>query len=803
MLKNYFIIAFRHLYKHRLFSLINICCLAIGITFSLLIGVFVMNEKSVNADLKNVENQYVIKSKWKVTGMGIEATTILSLPKALKEKYPSLVANYYRYNPVTNVVSAGEQHFKEDIAIGDTKLVSVYGFPLLYGNPNRAFIDQHSAVITETMAKKLFGNENPMGKTLSVNTTQGEQQLFSVSAVLKDLSKNSVTSYIGDNYHVFIPFEGNRYYGGTGDNVGDSWTDFFEVGMIELKPNVKPANLEIPIKQLMALNAPPPIKENLQPYLVPIKTYYLDDNNGAAKKMINILSLVAGFILLMAVINFININIGTSSYRIKEIGLRKVFGGSKSSLILQYLLESILLTFMATAISLILYEMLRPLFNNMLNSQLTTLWQFHLEQWMFLIVLSFVLGIIAGIYPAFVLSASNIVHSVKGKIGAATNGIFLRKVLLVIQFTVAITVFICALNINKQVNHVFKKDLGYDKEQIMVITAFPKQWDSVGTARMKMIRDGLKQMPQVKDASISFEIPNRVPPATTDLLPEGGSFTKPMNMLSPDVDKYYASTFGLHMVEGSFFNHNPGGYIPHEVVLTESAVKAFGWKNAVGKKVKWVSGNIDFTVAGVVKDFNYSSVQDGVQPMAFMNMEDANSYRYLSVKINAGDIGKTVEAIRAKWKTLSPNAPFEYSFMDEKFAALYRSELQLKKASSLATALNMVIVFMGIFGVVAFTLARRTKEIAVRKVLGAGMRNILQLFLKDYAWLILIANIIAWPLSFGFTNSWLQNYTYRIQQDYVPFLLVGSITFLFAFALIVLQCFKAAVSNPVKSLRTE
>lgn len=801
MLKNYFTIALRHLARHSMFSLINISCLAIGISFSLLIGIFVLNERGVNAGIRHVGSQYILKSKWKVTGLGIEETTLGALPRALKDKYPSLVANYFRYNPITNVISAGDLHFKEDIAIGDTGFVTMYGFKLLSGDPSHAFKDRNSAVITATMSRKLFDKADPLGKTISLNTTTGQKQDFIVSAVLQDLPKNSVTNYVGDTYAVYLPYDGNKYYGAPMD-ASLNWSDVFEVGMIELQPGIVAKDLDGPIRQLLKGNAPPAISQNLRVELAPVRSYYLEDNNGAVKKMTEILSLVAGFILLMAVINFTNINIGTSGYRLKEIGLRKVFGGRRKTLILQYLIESVVLTCAAAVISLLLYAILSPLFDQMLNTTLTPLWRFDLKEVLFLLVLTLGVGFIAGLYPAFVLSASNTVNAVKGKINSANEGMVLRKVLLVVQFSIAVIIFVCALNISRQVAHVFNKDLGYSREQVMVLTAFPKQWDSVGTARMERVRDGLRQLPQVTDASMSFEIPDRVPPATSDLLPEGSSVVQPMNILTPDVDNHYAKTFGLHVIQGSFFRQ-VGGYVPHEVVLNQAALKAFGWTNAVGKKVKWVSGNVDFTVAGVVKDFNYSSVHDGVQPLVFMNTKDGLSYRYVSLKIKGPVDGHTVDIVRARWKELSPAAPFEYTFMDEKFASLYKSEVQLKKASGLATVLNMVIVLMGIFGVMAFTLARRSKEIALRKVLGADVRNIITLFIRDYALLILIANAIAWPVAYGFTNKWLENYAYRVQQDFGPFVLVGACTFLMAFVLIALQCLKVAVANPVRSLRTE
>src|SRR5687768_10884926 len=343
MLKNYFLIAARHLVRHKFFSAINILCLALGISFSLIIGVYVLNQYNVNASLKNVNNQYIIKSDWKIKEMGLDITTFGPLAKTLKEEYPSLVANYYRYNPVTNVVSAGDKSFKEDIAIGDTSFVSMYGFPLLYGDKEKPFTDNSSAVITETMAVKLFGNSNAIGKVLSVLTTvNGEKQDYKVSAVLKDIPYNSVTNLIGNSYNVFVPTEGNRYY--AGGDPSQNWNSAYEIGMVELKPGVSPNDLANPIKQILAKNTNENIQKSLTVQLAPVKDYYLKDHNGAALKMIMILSLAAVFILLMAVINFVNINIGTSSYWLKEICLLKVFCCAKRQLILQFLTESMLIT---------------------------------------------------------------------------------------------------------------------------------------------------------------------------------------------------------------------------------------------------------------------------------------------------------------------------------------------------------------------------------------------------------------------------------------------------------------------------
>lgn len=801
MIKNYFTIAIRHLLKHKLFSLINIFCLAVGITFSLLIGIYILKEKEVNADLRNVQSQYILKSKWKSKDMGLDLTTLGPLPKTLREEYPHLVADYYRYNPVTNVISAGDKHFKENIAIGDTGFVRMYGLKVLHGNAARAFANNNSAVITETMAQKLFNRTNVIGERISLQTLANETQEYTVSSVLKDIPYNSVNNYIGDIYSVFVPTVGSRYYG-SGDPAAD-WNQIFEVGMVELQKDISPKDVQPAVKQILAKYTPENIQKNLEVEFAPVKDYYI--SNSSVQKMITALSLVAIFILLMAIINFVNINIGISSYRLKEIGLRKVFGGARRQLVIQFLTEALLLTGIAAVFSVLFYELLRTPFEQILNTKYEHFLQLSYDKLLWVGAFVVLVGTIAGVYPAFVLSASKVLLAVKGKMDAAKGGMLFRRALLVVQFTLAIIVFITAINISKQVSYIFNKDIGYSKEQLMVITAFPKQWDSAGVKKMQAIKNGLLQLPFVKSASLSFEIPDRKPPAAIDLLPPGNGNTQPVFIPAMVADKDYASTFGMRLLAGSFFNQS-GTSTPGQIVINEVAAKSLGLtpESAIGKKIQSpgvISGS--FTVRGVINNYNYSSLQNQIEPVAFFNIEDNLSYRFLTLKLNAENMEKAVDAIKGKWKALSPDSPFEYSFMDDKFQSLYKSELQLKSSASLATGLNFIIVFMGIFGMVAFTLAKRGKEIAVRKVLGAEVKNILALFIKDYAWLILIANLIAWPLAYFFTTRWLQGYVYRINQDILPYILAAGLVFLATFVFISLQCFKAAIANPVKSLRTE
>jgi putative ABC transport system permease protein len=803
MLKNYITIAVRHLVGHKLFSIITVCCLAIGITFALIIGLYVRNQESVNGSIKDVGNQYMIKSRWKVKGLGMDITTIPPLAKTMKEEYPRLVANYYRYNPVGTVVKAGDNYFKENVAIGDTTLVSMYGMPVLYGNQGNAFPTISSAVITERVAMKWFGQKNVIGRNFGIQTTgAGDFQRYTISAVLKDIPDNSVTFLLGNRYDVFVPTIGNRFY--SGGDPSTNWNSAYEIGQLELQPGVRPADLAAPFRQVLAKYTKDPFTKNLEVELAPVRDYYLKENNETVQKLVTTLSLIAGFILLMAIINFVNITIGTSGYRLKEIGLRKVFGGAQQQLVFQFIIETWLVTLLAALISVGLYQLLIPVFDQVLNTHLPSVTDFSFAGIGLLLSGVVVVGFLAGIYPAFVLSRYGLAHSVKGKVGGAKGGQGLRRTLLVVQLSLAIGVFISTLNVNKQVSYVFSKDLGYDKEQLLVIDAYPKQWDSVGVARMEGIKNGLLQLPAVKAASISWEVPDRTPPMTFDLmsLPKAGNQRLPLEMIIADED--FATTFGLQVTEGSFFSSHTS-YLPGQVVLSESAAKAVGLTpgKAAGAIIQLPDGRGQVTVMGVVKDFHYSGLQHAIEPLVFTHVRDFKSYRYLTVKLNSPDMSQAVSQVRAQWKELSPTAPFEFNFMDDRFATLYRSDLQLKKAAGIATGLNLLIVFLGIFGIVAFTLTKRNKEMAVRKVLGADLVDIIRLFLQDYVGVIVLANLIAWPMAYVVTNKWLDNYAYRIRQDIVPYLSVGALIFLLAFVLIATQCLRTATANPVKSLRTD
>lgn len=795
MIRTYVKIAFRHLVKRKLFSFINIAGLAIGLTFTMLIAVYIWQERSVNSDLKALNQQYFLQTSWKADGIGMPLIAPAPFVKHLQMQYPALIAGYYRAFPCTANVSYEDRHFKMELQPGDTSIVRMFGLPLLQGNPAAAFHDNNSAVITERGALRLFGTVNAIDKVLTIDTRRDGKKNYTVSAVLKAARPNSVTDLIpGATCDIYLPMRNIDYLLGPGSD--ENWNSVSMVSYLQLQPGVQPAQLVKPLKYFIDTYCPSPIKENMGGELIGLNHFYLDANNGLVRRMTIILAIVAAFVLLMAVINYVNINIGTSTYRLKEIGLRKVFGGSRQQLIGQFLAESFVLTFIAGLLSLIGYELLRQLASQVLGTPLAPL---TIRLGLFLLLIAAGVGLIAGLYPAFILTAASLLKTLKGKLSVARGELLFRKVSLVIQFSLAVLVFICTVYISRQVNYFLKKDPGYNKDQVLILSSLPRQWDTAGVQKTEMVRRELLTLPGVKDASMSYEVPDGNNGGGSPLVPEGSVNVAPVNIPNLTVDAHYADTYGMTITEGRFFNDNDA---PNDVVLTESGVKAFGWKQAVGKQLRVDGTNTVLTVKGVVKDFNFKSMQQSIGPLLMVPVKSVNIYRYLSLKLDTKqNLPRLIANIERSWKVRYPDAPFEYSFMDDKFRALYTTELRLKQAADIATILNFIIIMLGAVGVVAFSLSRRTREIGVRKVLGAGTFNIVYLFIKEYTGVILLANVLAWPVAYILVNKWLEGYAYRTSVTIMPFLLVGTITFTITYILIALQCFRTANANPTGLLR--
>jgi putative ABC transport system permease protein len=800
MLQNYFTIAWRSLWKNKVFSLINIFGLAIGIAFTLLVGAYVWGEIQVNHDLKDADNQYILQSKWKDPNMGFEITTIAELPKALKERYPTLVANYYHWDANTSNISKGDKHFRENIQVGDSTLLNMYGFGLLHGDPKTAFNEPFNAIITQAMAIKYFGKTDVIGQTVSIESFLGTRHDFVIAGVLNKIPKNSVTN-LNDNNNIdfFLPEKADNFLG---RNM-DGWNNNVMVGYIELQKGVTPKELEKPIRQLIKENAPKQTADNLTPYLVPLKSYYL--NNVIGKQMLYTLSFTALFILLMAVINFINICIGRSSARMKEMGIRKVLGGMRKQLMWQFLTESTLLAMLATLIALVLYLLARPYFNNILGREITGLFEFPLYYWFILLLFAMVIGLLAGIYPALVLSALKSVDSLKGKLSSVKESVLFRKILVAFQFGTAAVVLIGAIVIAQQVSLFFKGDLGFNKDYV-IYAEVPKDWSVKGVQKMEAISYQLAQMPEVSSVSLSWEIPDGANGGPRQLYREGTDAKKAIVTQGLSADNQYAGTYNIPLMAGTFFTSQYAPGDSTKIVINESASKALGWNNprdAIGQFVKTPGGSAPFTICGVTKNFHFGSMQWNIQPLAFSNVNYTTYYRFFSIKVKPGDMQNKITAIQKKWSILLPEAPFEYHFMDDALAHIYQSEIQLKKASLVATVLAVTIVLLGVLGLISLSVQKRTREIGIRKVLGSSVPGIMGLFIKEFLSVVVIAGLVACPVAYLIMHNWLKGYAYRISLNLYPFAVSIVLLTVLTVLLIVIQTIKTALNNPVKSLRTE
>ena len=802
MLKSYIRIAWRNIMKNRFYSAVNVIGLSAGIAFALLVIAFIWSELQVNTQLRNASSQYIIQSKWKDPSQGLELTTIGPLAKSLKEQYPHLVANYYRWDGISSTISHKEKSFREGIQICDSTLFQMYGFKLLYGDAKTAFEDPFSVVLTKDKALKYFGRPDVVGQTLTIESFSGSKHDFIITAVMEKPNKNSVTFITEDNDNQFYTSIGNINFFGRN---ADSWQNPYIVSYLELKDGVDPKVVEKCMLRLLKLNAPPEVANNLQPYLTSLKDYHIKANNGLVQKLLSALSAIAFFILLMAVVNFINMAVSRSAGRMREIGIRKVLGSLKKQLIVQFLIESILFVLIATIFALVIYSLAKEGFGNILGSNLPGLNNFPIQYILYLILLILVLGSIAGAYPAFFLSSLKSVESLKGKMTSVKENILLRKSLIAFQFATATVVFIGAMIISQQIGLFFSKDLGYNKESIISLSV-PRNWTSEGVQQMKYARSKLAGLPQVKNVSLSYEVPNGNNSGVFALYRFGGNPMTAVQTQSIITDEYFASTYEIPMAAGEFYGPPGGVTDSSKLVINEKMAHALGWKNlsdAIGQRVMNQGGDRIFTIAGVTRDFHFETMQQQIQPLTFYNVTAFTAFRVLSVKLQPGNIAGSIEALRKQWPLLLPGAPFEYTFMDDTLKMLYRTEIQLQQASYIATTLSFIIVLLGVVGLIAQSVQKRSKEIGIRKVLGSSVKGIVALFMKEILWTVLLAGSLACPFAYFLLNKWLGNYAYRIHVSPTPFILAILVLGLFTAIVVVTQTIRTALISPANSLKAE
>jgi putative ABC transport system permease protein len=801
MLRTYLTIAWRNILKNGLYSVVNVVGLLAGIAFALLIGAYAWGELQVNRKLRHADRQYLLTSQWKDPNMGLEITTLAPLGKFLKEQYPHLVANYYRWDGLTSGVSKGDKHFRESIQLGDSTLLPMYGFELLHGDARTALKNPYSVVITASEALKYFGRTDVVGQTLSIQSFSGGKREFGITGVLKEIPENSVTQINAAIKNTFfIPTNTFAYFGRTGF---DDWNNTVSPSYVELREGVTAQDLAEPIRQLIARHAPDGIRQNLAVRPVALTDYYLWKDGGLVRQMVSTLALVGAFILLMAVVNFINLAVSRSGTRLKEVGVRKVLGGLKRQLVFQFLAESVLLVGVATVLAFAAYPALRPLFAQLIGKEIPALSAFPAYFGFVPVVIVGGVGLAAGLYPAFVIASLDTVDALKGKLKTVKDKVVLRKLLVGFQFCLATIVLIAAAVVTQQVGHFLGGRLGYDKAYI-VSAQVPRDWSPAGVRRMETVRNEFAALPEVSSVSLSHEIPNGNNGGQPMVYKSGTDSARAVAMQAMISDENYLNTYRIPLRAGAFFDGR--GLDSGKVVLNERAVRALGYpspERAVGGQLRIPGDPTLFTIKGVTRDFHFGSMQAQIQPMIFFNVRTTAIYRYLSFKVKPGDVPRSLEAIGKKWAVLLPGSAFQYAFHDDILKGLYQTEIQLERAAYAATVLALIIVLLGVLGLVSVSMQRRVKEIGVRKVLGASVPGLITLFIKEFLPVVAVASVAACPLVYVVMQGWLSRYASRIALTPYPF--VASIVGLgtFTVLLIGLQAARAALANPAESLRNE
>jgi len=800
MLLNYFKIMIRSMAKRKVYSAINIFGLTMGISFALLIGIFIAGELQTNQQLTSVDRLYLMSSDNLEAANQVPLFSPSPLARLIKEEYPTLVENYYRCSDRNITISKDDKHFRVQSLIGDSTFLSMFGFPLLQGDVKTALNEPRSILITAKIAKQYFNRTDVVGEMLTLTTEKNGDQQYKVTGVLEDWKPNTVTNLRDMNAQVFLPIHSLKDFNGFDP---EAWTGAQMISYIRRVPAASEDAIIAAFTTLLKSKAPNNTQSNLKMAIDGLEDYYLVSNNGLVKKLVMTMSAIGIFILLLAVINFINITSGNSNVRLKEIGVRKAIGGIREQVTTQFLSESLVMTFAATVLSLGLYELLRTYAGNIVGTSLLSVLEFPVSYWLFIGAVMIATGIAAGIYPAFFLASYKTLESLKGKLKAGKGNIALSRSLISIQFLLAIGVFTAAIIITQQVSYFLEKDLGYDKSTVLTVSSVPRDWTPAGFNRMDAAKVQFQQVPSVQSVSLSWDIPNGNFGVVAEIYRQGKQPEEGIGMPILMADEDYRETYQFDMLAGTFFQ--PKGHVqqPDDMVINESAQKAL--QVQVGDNIQMKGVPIAFRVVGVVKDFNFFSLHQQVKPLAFMNTKNNlfPAFRYFSFRLQPGNIAQSVEDVEHRWKEVFPNDPFEYAFMDQNLERLYKTEIQMKKAAGVATVLMLFIVLLGVLGLASQSVTRRTKEIGIRKVLGASVSNVLLLIAREFVWLIAVALLVAIPLTYYLVVQWLRTFAYHIDLHWWMFAVPGILVFLFALLVVSGQSLKAALSNPVDALRIE
>ena len=788
MIKNYFKTAWRSLRKNKLYSVINIKGLTVGLTVGILILLWIQDEFSYDRFHSNQKNIYKLENMVG-TGSSRQLWTQTASPIGIlaKNAIPG-VEEIVRItgNGDYRVFKYGDKIFNEQNNFyTDPSLFSVFDFKLLRGAPSLPFPDDNSVIVTETMAKKYFGNEDPMGKAIIAD----DKVSFKVSGVVKDFPKNS--TFNADMLFPISLLAKNLYAGNKeGKSLENDFNPYNYNTFLQLRPGFSFNGFADKLKQMHLKISP--ADTDIEYLFLPLSKIHLyrADGSDGGYSTVRMFFIIAILILVIACINYVNLSTARSLVRAKEVSLRKIVGAARIQLFFQFIVETTLLFIIAAVFALGLVYVLLPVFNKVSGKELILdFTDYHLWQ----VILYTITGtlIASSIYPALLLSSFEPLKILKGKISARINDVVFRKVLVIIQFSFSVILIAGTLIIKEQMSFIRSKQLGYDKEYVLSssLKNMASHYDAIKTELLKE--------PAIKNVTT----------ASVNLIQYGGHSGNnwwpgkeagETMMISPmAIDKDFISFFKMQMKEGETFTGTVSDST--HFILNETAVKATRLKDPVGKKFKLQK--TEGTIIGVVKDFHFASMRQKIEPAVFYY--NPRGYYKLYVKTNGKDAPKAIAALQAQWKKYNADFPFTYAFLDEAYNNLYKSEQRTELLLNIFAGIAIFISCLGLFGLAGYTAQVRTREIGVRKVLGANVSGIITLLAINFLKLVFIAIIIATPVAWYFMNKWLQGFAYKINVSWTVFAIAGLLAMFIAIVTISFQSVKAAIANPVKSLRSE
>ncbi len=813
MIKNYFKIALRNLWKNKGYSAINIFGLAIGLATCLLITLYVTNELSYDRFNAKADRIYRINSDIKFGGATLHIPqTSDMMGQLIKKDYPQ-VEEYTRFysNDGDKLIKKGNEFINEPrVANADSTFFSVFTFPAIDGDTKTALDEPNTVVVTASTAKKYFSSVNVTGKTIEIKN--GETTVpYKITAVIEDMPQNSHF-----NFDFLFSMKNVDY------QWGQISSHNFNTYLL-LKPGADYKSLEkkfpdyinkyvLPsIQQFIKVNSIDELEKSgntLRYSLMPLtkihlySDYSFEPSPSGNIQYVYIFSLVALFILIIACINFMNLSTARSASRAKEVGIRKVLGTKKTTLITQFLVESTVTAFISLIIAIGIVYFVLPLFNDVAAKSLHIKDLFDIRLLSFIIIIPFVVGILAGSYPAFYLSKFKPIAVLKGNSKSSFKKSNLRNTLVVFQFATSIILIIGTIIVYQQLHYIQTAKLGFAKDQVLVIDRAYALNKNVDAFKNEVLR-----MPGVSSGTVSSYLPVANSSRSDNTYSSGPVMNSKngIDMQTWGVDYDYLKTMGMEIAQGRNFSKDFGAD-SSAILITETTAKMIGLKDPVGKSLyipSSLQGNnsmVALNIIGVVKDFHFESMKQSIGPLC---MRLFPSQGLVSFKINATNATGLIKSIEHTWKTLAPGMPFSYRFMDESFNEMYRSEQRAGTIAIVFAVLAVLIACLGLFGLVTYMAEQRTKEIGIRKVLGASVNNVVLMLSKDFLLLVFLAAVIAFPVAWWAMHKWLQDYVYRVNIGWWVFAVAGSIALLIAIVTVSFQAIKAALANPVKSLRTE